>query len=174
LNILVELLNAFDNLASSKQNTGHGVPADQSSWLESLSQSVSRIVESVVFRHTDDIRYRLTNVLNLSSVSVLGSERESASAAFDSHHTQAPPAVNNSQLSLTEISAATVPSVPQIVLFPSGSDAEFLPLLVALVRKYTLTHRKQGTEGGVSTTATATATAGVVFNFVVAAGEVCT
>eukprot|EP00600_Ochromonadales_sp_CCMP1393_P005831 CAMPEP_0174959118 /NCGR_PEP_ID=MMETSP0004_2-20121128/3004_1 /TAXON_ID=420556 /ORGANISM="Ochromonas sp., Strain CCMP1393" /LENGTH=1262 /DNA_ID=CAMNT_0016207411 /DNA_START=127 /DNA_END=3915 /DNA_ORIENTATION=- len=47
---------------------------------------------------------------------------------------------------------------PQVVLFPSGSDAEYLPLLVGLVRSYNL--------------AASNAAQVKVFNYVTAAGEV--
>ena len=48
----------------------------------------------------------------------------------------------------------------QLVTFPSGSDAEFLPLAVALLRSHTLTIKATG------------ANHAKVFNFVLAAGEV--
>lgn len=51
----------------------------------------------------------------------------------------------------------------ELVMFPSGSDAEFLPLAVALARSHSLSQLKQ---------ATATSAAAKVFNFVLAAGEV--
>lgn len=52
----------------------------------------------------------------------------------------------------------------EIVMFPSGSDAEFLPLAVALVRSHTLSLSKRVKQ--------TTGPAAKVFNFVLAAGEV--
>ena len=48
----------------------------------------------------------------------------------------------------------------ELVMFPSGSDAEFLPLAVALARSHTLSLQRS------------TGAAAKVFNFVLAAGEV--
>jgi hypothetical protein len=47
------------------------------------------------------------------------------------------------------------------VLFPSGSDAEFLPLVCGLIRSHSLTLSKGGPPAAMK-----------VFNFVLAAGEV--
>ena len=52
----------------------------------------------------------------------------------------------------------------ELVMFPSGSDAEFLPLAVALARSHSLSLSKQFKQ--------ATGAAAKVFNFVLAAGEV--
>eukprot|EP01036_Dinobryon_divergens_P025179 gene25179-33702_t len=52
----------------------------------------------------------------------------------------------------------------ELVMFPSGSDAEFLPLAVALARSHSLSLSKQFKQ--------ATGVAAKVFNFVLAAGEV--
>jgi diaminopimelate decarboxylase len=53
---------------------------------------------------------------------------------------------------------------PQVVLFPSGSDAEFLPLIVGLIRSSALFYAKQALS--------APSAALKVYNYVIAAGEV--
>ena len=52
----------------------------------------------------------------------------------------------------------------ELVMFPSGSDAEYLPLVVALARSHTLSLSKQFPQSA--------GAAAKVFNFVLAAGEV--
>ena len=117
----------------------------------------------------EEIRYRLIQTVLTQTTEQLLSLQSNSLEAVKNAIAQVIDATNDDiRVRLTQV-LGLKPSTAEIVLFPSGSDAELLPLIIALIRTQQSNvklHNADSLQSGQSVSN------GCVYNYVTAAGEV--
>ena len=117
----------------------------------------------------EEIRYRLIQTVLTQTTEQLLSLQSNSLEAVKNAIAQVIHATNDDiRVRLTQV-LGLKPSTAEIVLFPSGSDAELLPLIIALIRtkqSNVKLHNADSLQSGQSVSN------GCVYNYVTAAGEV--